>query len=91
MKTRILKFHLPPVGETWRVLHDGTRVLAVGWQGQQLVVWVESPGTGELMPVVFTVAMTGDQRPIGSYVGTAQLDADGELYVVHVYQRAAVQ
>ena len=83
---RLLKFNLPPAGESRVPLYEGSRLLAVGWQGRQLVAWVESPGEGPLRWHEITVAMTGYDVPDGTYLGTAQLD-DEPTYVVHVYDR----
>jgi hypothetical protein len=84
---RLLKWNLPPVGEQRVALHVGTCILAIGWQGKQLVAWTESPSEGDLEWFVFTVAMTGDPVPNGEYVATAQLDEGAGPYVVHVYRR----
>ena len=83
---RILKF---PVGLTATSIDTADRptILALGWQGEQLVVWVEAePGTE--VRTVLRVALTGQQVPAGEYVGTAQHPTlnGGGPFVVHVYR-----
>ena len=84
---RILKWSLPPVGEVRQYLGADAKVLAVGWQGRQLVAWGEWSQDTLVEPWVFTVALTGDAIPEGDYIGTASLDEDGTPHVVHVYGR----
>lgn len=79
---RVLKFPLGAYRETVIDTVDEPRFLAVGTQGDQVVVWAEATaGVGFqscLVPV-----MTGESPPDGGiHIGTTQVDA----IVVHVYQ-----
>jgi hypothetical protein len=83
---RILKVPLPAAGPGTIETGGLGRILAVDWQREQLVAWVEArPGNTETLRVY--VATTGEDVPAGAlhYVATAQMFL-GELpYVVHVY------
>jgi hypothetical protein len=87
---RILKVPLPLAGPG--VVRTGIhpRFLAVGFQGEELVAWVEATA-GDLVTTRVFVALTGEYVPAGSvYVGTAQLLRPGLVgltnpYVAHVY------
>jgi hypothetical protein len=86
---RVLKYRLPPVGYAGLATHGDPIPRAVGWQGRQLVAWMEVDTDAPVKIHGFGVVMTGDPVPTQDhatveYVGTAQLD-DGE-YVVHVYR-----
>ena len=88
---RILKYHLPPVGYAGIATHGEPTPRSVGWQGRQLVAWMEVDTDLPARIHGFEVVMTGDPVPTADhataeYIGTAQLvDADGE-YVAHVYR-----
>lgn len=89
---RIFKYRLPPVGYAGLGVHGpDPKVLAVGWQGEQLVVWMEVDVDEPAQVHHFEVVMTGDAAPVVDgadtvYVGTAQSTWDGAPYVVHVYR-----
>jgi hypothetical protein len=94
---RLLKYEIKPQGETIVVSGPGLRPLAVGWQGQKLVVWVEghvpgsTEGSGHYVgerDYRFTAVFTGEDVPEGSYsyVGSAQrTHQELGFLVVHVY------
>jgi hypothetical protein len=90
---RILKVPLPLAGPG--VVRTGIhpRFLAVGFQGEELVAWVEAT-VGDLVTTKVFVALTGEHVPLdGFYIGTAQLLRPGLVgltnpYVVHVYAAA---
>lgn len=96
---RIVKYMVPIVGTTRLPLSD-PKFLAVGWQGQGLVVWVDVAWPTAQMAFEYDLAavMTGQSPPEdGTYVGTATLsDPLAALaigapspFVVHVYWRQA--
>jgi hypothetical protein len=93
---RLLKYELESHGETIVESAPGLRPLAVGFQGRQLVVWVEGRAAGmnndgEVEPereYRFMVVWTGEDVPDGafSYVGTASFrHQDLGDFVIHVY------
>lgn len=90
---RVLKFALHETGET--VLPtEVQRVLGVGWQGPQLVAWVEAlelePGVlGRGTTHLVTIG-TGSDVPSGygryAHVGSAAQATSTGNYVLHVYR-----
>jgi hypothetical protein len=85
----ILKFPLVP-GTTEITTSDEPTFLAVGWQRDHLVAWVEAtPGVGVVTAVAATP--TGSAPPDEAvYVGTAQHPTllGGAPLVMHVYRQA---
>jgi hypothetical protein len=82
---RVLKFVVDPYGSMIET-EDEPRFLAVGWQGEKLVVWCEAVvGEGVHTPVV--TVRTGDPAPPAEavYVGTASTVVFGSELVIHVY------
>lgn len=87
MSRRILKFVVWP-SRTAVDTADEPRWLAVGTQGEEVVVWCEAtPGQG--VESVLTCYMTGQNAPPAdeTYIGTTQV---GPI-VVHVYRNAVTR
>lgn len=88
--SRIFKYRLPPVGYAGIAMHDPAHLLAVGWQGRQLVLWAEVHTDRPPLVQHIHVVQTGGNPPDeADYIGTATLDDHGEPYVVHVYREYA--
>lgn len=81
---RILKFEVTP-GAIAIATEDEPRFLAVGHQGETVVVWCEAtPGVGVQTPLY--AVMTGEAPPKDAeYIGTTQFADAGHRIVVHVY------
>lgn len=86
---RILKFELHSNGPDGFTTggEDLPRVLAVGFQGPQLCIWVEAEA-GITRRSDLYVALTGEPVPSDAYehVGTAQREGALGPFVVHVYR-----
>jgi hypothetical protein len=78
--TRIFKFTLHPDVQAFVGL---TRILGVGWQGDDLRLWAEYDADDQGATTVI-VALTGEAPPMDAeFVGTAV----GREFVAHVYRR----
>lgn len=80
----VLKFAINMRGESVLSLPIGARVLSTGFQGGQLMVWVEYPQTEIMRKVRFYSLFTGyDEVPDDTeFVGSTT----AEGIVVHVYK-----
>jgi hypothetical protein len=81
-RRRILKFVLKPI-VTQFLTADEPRCLAVGAQGDDVVLWVEATvGDGPWVTSIVAVMTGQTPPPDGSYIGTTQVGA----IVVHAYR-----
>jgi hypothetical protein len=80
--SRIFKFSLHPDVQAFSGL---TRLLGVGWQGDDLRLWAEYDDDDPTTTVI-VVALTGQAPPMdATFLGTAV----GPEFVAHVYYRRA--
>lgn len=82
---KILKFPIQP-GLIEVTVGSFLRSLCVGWQGNDLCVWLEGqPGTGRT--VRYATVPTGSVPPEPNrYVDTAHRLIDGQPLVFHVFE-----
>lgn len=90
MKAVIWKYVLVP-GSNVLILPRTSRALSVGWQDEDLVMWVLLPDPGfthQLFERSFLAVVTGeefDRLNTDEYVGTAMYGSEGGL-TAHVFE-----
>jgi hypothetical protein len=88
---KVWKFGLPYAGVADITMPISAKPVAVGWQGEELVLWaaIEDRPDG-IDSYRFHVLTTGHSEIPANidvrYIGTAQLTGPGGQYVVHVFQ-----
>ena len=88
---KIWKYDLPLHGPSRHLMARGAKILAVGEQDKNPVIWAEVEVDSEGKPKdpiyrIFVSAFTGDFAPSSAkHVGTVTIRAMRQLLVVHVY------
>lgn len=90
MKIKIFKYRLES-SETTIKMPVGSKVLNLGTQNNNPVIWVQLNESIELESRKFLTLLTGHQYDTGNgkteYIGTYQLsDSHGEYFVGHVFE-----
>lgn len=83
---RIYKFPIAAELDQHVVMPAGARILTVGVQNGDVVLWAECDDDHAWLGRQIIVTMTGGTPPDNAvYVGTFQLDSPGGRFVGHVY------